>query len=65
METLKESELRWRIEGPGLDRGTDADRSDGSQGFGRSVAPAFDLVRGQYTISVDGANNETGDYSSQ
>ena len=65
MDTLTESELRWRIEGPGLDTGTDFDRSDGSQGFGRGVARRSIWYAANIRFRSTVRTTRPGDYSFQ
>jgi hypothetical protein len=62
-DALTESQLRWKLEGP--DGSSISSRFNTSDGSPRSQAPSFDMVRGTYTLTVDGLDGQTGDYSFQ
>ncbi|MDX1785264.1 MAG: CARDB domain-containing protein, partial [Roseovarius sp.] len=62
-DTLTQSELSWRLRGPGdIDIGTTLDRADGSS---RGVPAVLDVARGTYTLTVFGSESQTGDYEFQ
>ena len=62
-DSLTDSQLRWRLLGSdGKEVSTSRlDRSD--DGTNRTQPPVLDLVRGTYTLVVDGAEGQTGEYN--